>query len=86
MHRLQVEMSEGRYGLLPDTIILGLDNDGAVQKGIEKGMKVGPSSEAGAPTRLPLVILADTFNRVYFLSEGYTIGLGDQLAATVAKL
>ena len=86
MHRLQVEMSEGRYGLLPDNIILGLDMEGAVQKGIEKGMKVGPSSEAGAPTRLPLVILADTFNRVYFLSEGYTIGLGEQLAATVAKL
>ena len=86
MHRLQVEMSEGRYGLLPDTILLGLDTEGAVQKGIEKGMKVGPSSDAGAPTRLPLVILADTFNRVYFLSEGYTIGLGDQLAATVAKL
>ena len=86
MHRLQVEMSEGRYGLLPETIILGLDTEGTVQKGIEKGMKVGPSSDAGAPTRLPLVILADTFNRVYFLSEGYTIGLGDQLAATVAKL
>jgi transglutaminase-like putative cysteine protease len=86
MHRLQVEMSEGRYGLLPDTIILGLDTEGAVQKGIEKGMKVGPSSDTGAPTRLPLVILADTFNRVYFLSEGYTIGLGEQLAATVAKL
>ena len=86
MHRLQVEMSEGRYGLLPSTILLGLDTSGAVQKGIEKGMKVGPASDAGAPTRLPLVILADSFNRVFFLSEGYTIGLGDQLAATVAKL
>ena len=86
MHRLQVEMSEGRYGLLPETIVLGLDSEGAVQKGIEKGMKVGPASDAGAPTRLPLVILADSFNRVFFLSEGYTIGLGEQLAATVAKL
>ena len=86
MHRLQVEMSEGRYGILPSTIVLGLDTDGAVQKGIEKGMKVGPESASGAPTRLPLVILADTFNRVFFLSEGYTIGLGEQLAATVAKL
>ena len=86
MHRLQVEMSEGRYGTLPSTIVLGLDADGAVQKGIEQGMKVGPASDAGAPTRLPLVILADSFNRVFFLSEGYTIGLGDQLAATVAKL
>ena len=86
MHRLQVEMSEGRYGILPSTIVLGLDADGAVKKGIEKGMKVGPESTSGAPSRLPLVILADSFNRVFFLSEGYTIGLGDQLAATVAKL
>ena len=86
MHRLQVEMSEGRYGTLPGTIVLGLDADGAVQKGIEQGLKVGPAGDAGAPTRLPLVILADTFNRVFFLTEGYTIGLGDQLAATVAKL
>ena len=86
MHRLQVEMSEGRYGLLPDTIILGLDSEGTVQKGIEQSMKIGPESASGASTRLPLVILADTSNNVYFLSEGYTIGLGEQLAATVAKL
>ena len=86
MHRLQVEMSEGRYGTLPGTIVLGQDADGAVQKGIERSMKVGPASDAGTPTRLPLVILADSFNRVFFLSEGYTIGLGDQLASTVAKL
>ena len=86
MHRLQVEMSEGRYGILPSTIVLGLDTDGAVQKGIEQGMKIGPASDAGTPSRLPLVILADSFNRVFFLSEGYTIGLGEQLAATVAKL
>ena len=86
MHRLQVEMSEGRYGILPSTIVLGLDSEGTVQKGIEQGLKVGPASDAGTPSRLPLVILADSFNRVYFLSEGYTIGLGEQLAATVAKL
>ena len=86
MHRLQVEMSEGRYGILPSTIILGLDVEGAVQKGIEKGMKVGPESASGAPSRLPLVILADSSNHVFFLTEGYTIGLGEQLAATVAKL
>ena len=86
MHRLQVEMSEGRYGTLPGTIVLGLDQDGAVQKGIEKGMKAGPESAAGQPSRFPLVILADSFNRVFFFSEGYTIGLGEQLAGTVAKL
>ena len=86
MHRLQVEMSEGRYGLLPETILLGLDTDGTIRQGIEKGLKVGPESAAGQPSRLPLVILADSFNRVFFLTEGYTIGLGEQLAGTVAKL
>ena len=86
LHRLQVEMSEGRYGTLPGTIVLGLDKDGAVRKGIEKGMKAGPESAAGQPSRFPLVILADSFGRVFFFSEGYTIGLGEQLAGTVAKL
>ena len=86
MHRLQVEMSEGRYGTLPGTVVLGLDQDGAIRKGIEKGMKAGPESAAGQPSRFPLVILADSFNRVFFFSEGYTIGLGEQLAGTVAKL
>ena len=72
MHRLQVEMSEGRYGTLPSTILLGLDANGDVQQALGQ--------------QFPVVILADSFNRVFFLSEGYTIGLGEQLAATVAKL
>ena len=86
LHRLQVEMAEGRYGQLPSTIVLGLDTSGAVREGIEKGMKIGPSGPGGAPVRYPVVILADSFNRVFFLTVGYTIGLGEQLAATVAKL
>ncbi len=36
--------------------------------------------------RMPYFLLADTFNRVFFTTEGYTIGLGDQLVAAVAKL
>ena len=34
----------------------------------------------------PVVLLADTFNRLFFRSEGYTIGLGEQLSGTVARL
>ena len=33
-------------------------------------------NEGGA---LPLIILADTFNRVVFFSQGYTIGLGEKI-------
>ena len=36
--------------------------------------------------RMPYFLLADTFNRVFFTTEGYTIGLGDQLVAAIAKL
>ena len=36
--------------------------------------------------RMPYVLLADTFNRVFFTTEGYTIGLGDQLVTAIAKL
>ena len=36
--------------------------------------------------RAEVVRLADTFNRVFFKTEGYTIGLGDQLLGAIAKL
>ena len=35
---------------------------------------------------MPRVMIADTFNRVFFQTEGYTIGLGDQLLGAIAKL
>ncbi len=35
---------------------------------------------------LPVFIIADTFNRVVFVSQGYTIGLGEQLMKTVHGL
>ena len=34
----------------------------------------------------PVVLVADSFNRVFFRSEGYTIGLGNQIAGMVVKL
>ncbi|MBO4624905.1 MAG: transglutaminase domain-containing protein [Bacteroidales bacterium] len=34
----------------------------------------------------PVVLIADSFNRVFFRSEGYTIGLGNQIAGMVTKL
>ena len=35
---------------------------------------------------LPVFIIADTFNRVVFVSQGYTIGLGEQLMKVVHGL
>jgi hypothetical protein len=36
--------------------------------------------------QLPIFIIADTFNRVVFISQGYTIGLGEQLIRTIHAL
>ena len=49
-------------------------------------VQTGVDTEGIVAGSLPLVILADSFNRVFFRSEGYSIGLGEQLATTVARL
>ena len=37
-------------------------------------------------TILPMFIIGDTFNRVVFVSQGYTIGLGEQMMKIIHKL
>lgn len=68
------------FGALPATITYGIDTDGTIQKEIAQAMKL-----QNAHT-LPIFIIADTFNRVVFVSQGYTIGLGDQLMKVIHKL
>ena len=58
---------------------LGIDIDGAIQNQIIQEMKL-------ANATLPIFIIADTFNRVVFCSQGYTIGLGEQLIKTIHQL
>lgn len=57
-------------GRLPSNVIMGLM----------------PENDVVGDHRTPYFLLADTFNRVFFTTEGYTIGLGDQLASAIAKL
>ena len=77
--QLKKEQAEGRYGQLPATVVFGVD-DGSARSAIVA------SQNLVAPGRLPLVVLADADNNTYFCSEGYTIGLGDQLSGIVARL
>ena len=35
---------------------------------------------------LPVVIVSDTFNRVVFASQGYRIGLGEQLVKVIEQI
>jgi len=81
LDRLKKEAMEGRYGTVPGNIpiVLGVDTAG-IREAIVADQKLAGKG------RLPLVVVADSFNRIFFCSEGYTIGLGDQIAGTVARL
>ena len=64
---------------LPSTVTFGIDTNGAILKQIRNDMKLRTNT-------LPVFIIGDTFNRVVFCSEGYTIGLGEQLMKVIHKL
>ena len=68
------------FGTLPRNIIYGIDTDGNILGQIVREMKLQNE------TQLPVFILADTFNRVLFCSQGYTIGLGEQFTRVISNL
>ncbi len=68
------------FGRLPQHTIFGIDTDGSIKRQIVAQMKLQDSRQ------LPIFIIADTFNRVLFSSQGYTIGLGEQLQNVIRKL
>lgn len=65
---------------LPSTITYGIDMNNSIQQQIAKSMNLSNQNI------LPMFIIADTFNRVVFVSQGYTIGLGEQLMKTIHGL
>ena len=72
--------SQENFGKLPKKIIYGIDTDGRIRDQIAQNMKFQNKDQ------LPVFILADTFNRVLFCSQGYTIGLGGQFIKTINNL
>ncbi len=64
---------------LPASVAIGADIDGSIRKELAENLHLDNVA-------LPIVVIADTFNRVVFVSEGYTIGMGKQLLETLRKL
>ena len=64
---------------LPNTIVWGTDIDDKLYNEIVANMKLTH------PNR-PIILVADTFNRVVFVSQGYSIGLGERLAKVIKQL
>ena len=68
------------FGSLPSTVQYAIDKNGVIREQIAREMKLQ------SKTQMPMFIIADTFNRVVFSSQGYTIGLGEQMKNVFKKL
>lgn len=68
------------FPALPENVVWGVDQTGSIGHEMVQNLKV-PETNA-----LPVFVIADTFNRVVFVSHGYTIGLGEQLMKIIRKL
>ena len=77
--KLQDEIAKGNFGTLPSTAIFSTDPAYKVLKSIDTDKKISSRS-------LPVFIVADSFGKVYYLSQGYTIGIGERLSGIVEKL
>lgn len=64
---------------LPSTAVIGVDNDGVSLAEITKSLNLATDDR-------PIVVVADTFNRVVYAVQGYTIGIGDRLAEILREL
>ncbi len=73
------KFNAAEFGPLPSTITYGVDQGGEITKAFARDLKV-------SPTNLPVVVIADTFGRVVFVSQGYTIGMGEQLMQVIKAI
>jgi transglutaminase-like putative cysteine protease len=64
---------------LPSTVTYGTDIDGKIAAELTEALNL-------TSTERPLFIIADTFNRIVFMSQGYTIGLGEQMIDIIHRL
>ncbi|MGM9804273.1 MAG: transglutaminase family protein [Muribaculaceae bacterium] len=64
---------------LPNTVVYGTDLNEAIANEIKSALNLESDNR-------PIFLIADTFNRVLFVSQGYTIGLGEQMIKVIDKL
>lgn len=74
------KFNKSEFPGLPKNIIYGIDRDGAIRKQIAENMKLSH------PELSPIFIISDTFNRVVHITQGYTIGLGEQMEMIIRKI
>ncbi|MDT8401585.1 MAG: transglutaminase-like domain-containing protein [Bacteroidales bacterium] len=63
---------------LPENTIIALDKDLGILKSVR--------SDSASSVQLPLVLYADKEGKIYYMSEGYRIGIGEQILKTINKI
>lgn len=64
---------------LPSNVVFGIDKDQNVFNELSESLGIDSFSS-------PVFVIADTFNRVVFVSTGYTIGLGEKLLDVLSRI
>ena len=67
------------FSSLPNTVVWGSDIDGKIKQELMESLKLKSSS-------LPIFVVCDTFNRVVYVQQGYTINIGEHLLKVTKKL
>ena len=60
-------------------MVWGSDIDGKIKQELMESLKLKSSS-------LPIFVVCDTFNRVVYVQQGYTINIGEHLLKVTKKL
>ena len=61
------------FGQLPEKVVYGLDLNNKITSQIKTSLKLADNIQ------LPLLVVANSDERIYFVTHGYTIGVGEQI-------
>lgn len=68
------------FPALPANVVFGIDNGGVSCGEIRESLHLPENVER------PVFVIADTFNRVVWNSNGYTIGIGDTILSILSRI
>lgn len=68
------------FSHLPSTVVCGVELNHEIRESLAKDLHLN------SELQLPVFVIADSFNRVVYFSQGYTIGLGEQLLKVIGQL
>lgn len=67
------------FPALPSSVVFGIDNEGVSRSEIVESLHLEHPAD-------PIFVVADSFNRIVWVSSGYSIGLGEQLVRVLDEV